>query len=211
VSETLAPPNANGSSNGSSNGAAPHHERDHARLIRQRIALIALIVIGAVWIFAIVWSVTVTTHSPERLDGASAATLSAACNDAQAQLKALPKSYPRLGADRVARIGQENAILSAMIMRFNQVHPPHSSPAKALQGWTRDWTNVVAARAKYAHDLQTLHRAELVLPATQGINPVTQRMDDFVRESHPYLDACFTTALQLDVVEGPRVYQKVTS
>jgi hypothetical protein len=209
VSETLAPPSSNGSANGS--GDEHTRRRDHARLVRQRITLIALIVIGAAWIFAIVWSVTVTTHSPERLDLSSAAALSSACNDAQAQLEALPNAYPRLGADRVARIERENVILGAMVARFDAVHPPHSSPAKALRGWSRDWTNVVAARAKYAHDLQTLHRAELVLPATQGINPVTQRMDDFVRESHPNLDACFTTALQLDVVEGPRVYQKVTS
>jgi hypothetical protein len=36
-------------------------------------------------------------------------------------------------------------------------------------------------------------------------------MDDFVRENHPNLDACFTAALQLEQFEGKRVYEKVTS
>jgi hypothetical protein len=207
VSDTLAPP--------SSNGAAKHRgndsEHDHARRIRSRIILITFIVIGAVWIFAIVWSVTVTTHSPERLDVASAASVSAACNDAQSQLKALPLSFPRLGADRVARIRRENTILTSMVARFGTIHPPRRTPATALKGWSGDWTRVIEARARYAHDLDTKHRAELVLPATAGIDPITQKMDDFVLENHPNLSACFTQALQLDVVEGQRVYQKVTS
>ena len=51
-----------------------------------------------------------------------------------------------------------------------------------------------------------------MLPTSKSgsLKPVTSNMDDYVRESHPNLDACFTEALQLDVVEGPREYQKVT-
>jgi hypothetical protein len=50
-----------------------------------------------------------------------------------------------------------------------------------------------------------------IYPASNAITPITQNMDDYVRESTPRLNACFTQALQLEVVEGPRVYEKVTS
>ena len=53
--------------------------------------------------------------------------------------------------------------------------------------------------------------ARLVLPANSGgLKPVTDRMDDFVRENHPDLDACFTESLALETVEGPREYKLQT-
>jgi len=50
-----------------------------------------------------------------------------------------------------------------------------------------------------------------ILPAVKAIKPITGHMDDFVRENNPRLDACFTEALQVETVEGPRDYRRVTS
>ncbi len=167
---------------------------------------VALIGVGIILAWTLVGS-----HSPERLSAADAARISAACNDAQAKLKALPNPSPVLGADRVARIRAENAILRTMTSRIAQVRPAAKTPAAALRGWTTDWVDVIDARERYANDLDTKHRAQLVLPASQGVKPVTENMDDYVRENHPNLDACFTEALQLDQVEGRREYKQVTS
>jgi hypothetical protein len=193
------------------NGAVTPPARDHGRVLRQRITIVALGLIAAAWIFAIIWSVTKTDQSPERMDDASAAQVSAVCNRAQQQLQALPLPFPKLGPDRVNRIRQENAILTNMVSRFAGITPRKPAPTTALRGWSQDWNRVIAARAQYATDLDTKHRARLIIPATGGIKPITDKMDDFVRENHPNLDACFTQALELDTVEGLREYKKVTS
>jgi hypothetical protein len=193
------------------NGAVTPPARDHGRVLRQRITIAALGIIAAAWIFAIIWSVTKTDQSPERMDGATAARVAGICNLAQQQLKVLPQPFPRLGADRVRRIREENVILTDMVSSFATITPQKSAPTVALRGWSQDWNRVIAARAQYATDLDTKHIARLVLPATAGIKPVTDKMDDFVRENHPNIDACFTQALELDTVEGPRVYKRVTS
>ena len=62
-----------------------------------------------------------------------------------------------------------------------------------------------------AHSKNPNAKVRFIYPATHAITPITSNMDDYVRESTPRLDACFTAALQLEVVEGLRVYQKVTS
>ena len=97
------------------------------------------------------------------------------------------------------------------------VHPKSSTQAAGLRGWTADWNRMIDARAVYATSLEALAhasnpnaRVRFIYPATHAITPITQNMDDYVRESTPRLDACFTAALQLEVVEGPRVYEKVT-
>jgi len=155
------------------------------------------------------------SRSPERLDASSAAALSAACNRAQAELEALPNPYPKLGADRVARIRAENDRLRAMVSDFATVHPAAKTPADAVQKWSADWGRMIDARARYADALEqsasTGAKVQFVYPAVNAIQPVTDQMDDFVRENHPNLNACFTPALQLEVVEGPRTYAKVTS
>ena len=101
-----------------------------------------------------------------------------------------------------------------VVARFETVHPRAKTPAAALQGWSADWGRMVDARGRYADDLAkaatTGAKVRLILPAVNAIKPVTNQMDDFVRENDPHLKACFTTALQLEVVEGPRDYQKVT-
>jgi hypothetical protein len=187
-----------------SDANAPSHRR-------RNITLVIVLVLVAAWAFAILWSVTVTSHSPERLQQSEAATVSSMCTAARTTLQALPNNFPRTGADRVERIRAENGVLTAMTTRFGTVRPEHSSPAKALKGWVTDWTSVIAARERYASDLESKQRARLVLPANSGgLKPVTDRMDDFVRENHPDLDACFTESLALDTVEGPRAYKLQT-
>jgi len=101
-------------------------------------------------------------------------------------------------------------VLRAMVRRFAEVRPRASTAAAAVRGWSDDWSKVVDARERYATDLETKKAAQFVLPATRGVKPVTKNMDDFVRENHPNLDACFTEGLALETVEGPRDYKKVT-
>jgi hypothetical protein len=175
------------------------------------LALLVMLVCAAI---ILGWTL-VGSHSPERLDNASASSVAAACDRAQAALKALPNPYPKLGAQRVQRIRAENQVLLQMVTELAAVHPASSTPATALQKWSADWGRMIDARARYADDLQrvagTTERVRFIYPAVNGIRPVTEQMDDYVRENHPHLDACFTTALQLEVVEGQRSYQKVTS
>jgi len=172
--------------------------------LKALLIFVAVLAVGIILAWTLVGS-----RSPERLDAAAAADLSAACNDAQAALKALPNPSPRSGPDRVARIRAENNALRTMVRRFGEVHTRGSTPAAAVSGWSDDWSKVVDARERYANDLETKNKAQFVLPATQGLKPVTQNMDDFVRENHPNLDACFADALALETVEGPRVYAAV--
>ena len=197
------------------NGAVHQNGKERARLIRLRLIVLAMVALGAVWVFAIVWSVTVTTHSPERLAVADAQSVVGVCSDAQQQLRALPLPYPKLGADRVTRLRAENTILRAMTARFGDTRPSSSTPAAALAGWSADWNRLIDARTRYADQLAAAandlsKKVKFVVPATGGVKPITERMDDFVRENHPDLDACFTTALQAEIVEGPRAYEKVT-
>lgn len=191
------------------NGAAtpPEGGRTHAPWEFIILMLfVALVGIGIILAWTLVGS-----HSPERLNAADATHISSICGDAQAQLKALPNPSPILGADRVARIRAENRILRSMVAQISEQRPAAKTPAAALRGWTTDWSNVIDARDRYATDLVTQGRAKFVLPASQGVKPITENMDDYVRENHPNLDGCFTDALSLETVEGPRVYKKVTS
>lgn len=196
-------------SNGAVHQAKPR--RSHPPwefLILTLFVLILCIGIVLGWTF-------VGSHSPEKLDPTSAAAVSAACDQAVAKLKAVPNSYPKLGADRVARVRAENVPLRAMVAQFATIHPKSKTPAVALAGWSSDWSRMIDARARYADDLEasakTGDQVRLIYPAVHAITPITQNMDDYVRESTPRLNACFTAALQLEVVEGPRDYEKVTS
>jgi hypothetical protein len=195
------------------NGAVHESGITGARRARRRIFLGAGIVLVGLWIFAIIWSVTVTSKSPERLDDAAAAAVAAACAEAREQLRSLPLPSPRAGADRVARIRAENDALRAMIVRFRAVEPTGSTPARALDGWSSDWEALVDARARYADDLQSVagsdDKVQFEVPAATGVKPVTERMDDFVRENNPDLDDCYAEALEAEQVEGERDYEDV--
>src|SRR5260221_8235934 len=196
-----------------SNGAVHHEERVRAHGPWEFLVLglfVAILCIGIILGWTLVGS-----HSPERLDGAAYAAVSAACDRAQATLKALPNPYPRLGADRVARVRAENVVLRAMLAQFATVQPSSKTPAAALRGWSHDWGRMVDARARYAGDLAksatTGAKVRLIYPAVNAIKPVTNQMDNFVPENDPHLKACFTEALQLEDVQGPRAYKRVTS
>ena len=196
-----------------SNGAA-HHDKPRRTHAPWEFLILTLFVLLLCVGIILGWTL-VGSHSPEKLDATSAAAISNACDQAVAELKTLPAEYPKVGAARVARVRAENVFLRDMVQQIAAVHPASSTPATAVQKWSLDWTRMIDARARYADDLQhaasTGARVRLIYPAVNAITPVTKQMDDFVRENHPRLDACFTTALQLDIVEGQREYKKVTS
>src|SRR5262245_30453115 len=202
-------PHSNGAGSNGARRSRPMHRMP--RIPRGWIIGGAILFV-AVWIFAIIWSVTVTPHSPERLDGAAAGDVEAACARARTDLKALPQlPNPAPGAARVERVRSENEIFDSMADRFDTIVPTESTPASALKQWTADWRRVIEARATYASDLETKERARLVIPAVRGIQPVTDKMDDFVREQSGRIGSCFTAALQAEIVEGARHYdEKVT-
>jgi hypothetical protein len=170
---------------------------------------VAILCIGIILGWTLIGS-----KSPERLDEQTAAPLANACESAQTALKALPNPAPTLGADRVARIRAENDIFTTMIAAFHQVRPTSPTEADALRLWADDWQKVVAARAKYADELAategTDDKVRFISPAGRGVKPITTNMDDYVRQSHPYLQPCFTKALELELVEGQREYKEVT-
>jgi hypothetical protein len=197
-------PHSNGAVTNGSGTSRP--KRRLPRIPRGLIIAGAVLFVG-VWIFAIIWSVTVTPNSPESLDDQAATDVEAACAGAMRELESLPElPDPAPGADRVALIREENEILTTMTTQLDAVDPTGSTPASALTQWTADWRRVIAARAKYATDLETERRARFVVPAARGIQPVTDKMDDFVREQSGRIDSCFTGALQAEVVEGIRQY-----
>lgn len=204
--EELEPPHPN--------GAMKHASARRAHAPWEFIILMLLVALVGVGII-LAWTL-VGSHSPERLDAKSAAEVNDACATAQATLRALPNPSPVSGADRVTRIRNEDEVLRAMVVRMRDVHPRDATPARAFEGWTTDWSRVIDARERYASDLDrtkaTGGKTQFVLPAsTSGsVKPVTSTMDDFVRENHPHLDACFTDALALSTVEGTRDYKKVT-
>jgi hypothetical protein len=173
---------------------------------------VALVCIGIILGWTIFGS-----KSPERLSRQTAAQLAAACDTAQSALKALPNPNPVTGADRVARIRAEDRVLGTMVQKFTDVDAGSPTKTQALRGWTDDWSRTIEAREQYAAKLEATRddptkKVQFILPTSKSgsLKPATSNMDDYVRESHPYLDACFTEALQLDVVEGPREYKKVT-
>ena len=201
-----------------SNGAVYHSEPERRTHAPWEFMILTLFVLVLCVGIILGWTL-VGSHSPERLDAASAAAVAAACDNAQAQLKQLPDPNPTgNGTERAARINAENVPLRAMVAQFATVHPSAKTPTAALVGWSADWGRMVDARVTYANALVKLAtssnpnaKVQFVFPAYNAIKPITDHMDDFVRENNPHLDACFTTALQIEVVEGPRVYEKVTS
>ena len=206
--DDIEPPHPNGAVHSSAD-SPPRPRRRHAPWEFTILMLfVALLGIGIILAWTLVGS-----HSPERLTATAGGTVSEACASAQRQLMALPNSFPRTGADRVARIRAEDAILRNMVAQIRQV-PVTGTPGAAVRGWTTDWANVIDARDRYASDLERDGRAQLILPSSAGgsdLKPVTTKMDDFVRENHPHIDACITSKLQLEQVEGPRVYGKDTT
>jgi hypothetical protein len=203
-----------------SNGAVHHDDDPPKRTHAPWEFLILTLFVLLLGIGIILGWTLVGSKSPEKLDAPTAAQVSAACDTAVAKLKALPDSDPTKenGTKRAARVRAENVPLREMVTEIAAVHPKSSTQAKGLEGWTKDWSRMIDARTVYATSLEELAnssnpdaKVRFIYPASNAITPITQNMDDYVRESTPRLNSCFTTALQLEIVEGPRVYEKVTS
>jgi len=174
----------------------------------RRIGL-ALFVVA--WIVAITYSVTAGGTSPERLDDASARTVESTCVTAQRALAGLqPLGERATPAETAARLDGENAIFDRMIDRLAAVHPAKKTPGVALRAWLGDWQRLIAARAHYAGDLRKEGRdARFVEPAYKGIAPIADKMNDWILEQGTRTGTCNTDALQVEVVNGPRKYEKI--
>ena len=151
-----------------SNGAVHHPpppRRGHAPwefiILGLFVAILCILIILG-------WTL-VGSHSPERLDQASAAAVSAACDKAQSQLKLLANPDPRQGADRVARIRAEDGPLQRDGHGVRGSASDVGDPGPALQAWSTDWGRMIDARARYADDLEhaagTDKKVRLIYPA----------------------------------------------
>ena len=161
------------------------------------------------WIVALTYSVTAGGTSPERLDDATAHVVESNCLTAQralARVSQLPGHAT--SAETATRLDRENAILSRMIHRQRELHPSKKSPAEALRAWLGDWQRLVAARHHYAGDLRTKGRdARFIEPAYKGVDPIADKMNNWILEQGTRTQTCNTDALQGEVVNGPRTYE----
>jgi len=193
------------------NGDSPHPPAERAGRPPWEFMILALF-IALICIAIILGWILFGSNSPERLDAGAAGSIDAACREAQTELAALPDLEPRGGAAVVARIRAENRVLRRMVAEIGTVRPADETQAAALRDWSADWAAVVAARENFTERLETEKRAKFVLPAETGsLKPVTGRMDDYVRQSHPMMDACLTESLRVEVVDTPRSYPDAES
>lgn len=188
------------------NGDSPHPPDGRGRRPPWEFMILALF-IALICVAIILGWTLFGSNSPERLDPTAAGAVETACREAQIELAALPGTEPVGGAAVVARIRAEDRILQRMIADIRTVRPADETQAAALREWSTDWAAVVAARETFTERLETEKRAKFVLPAeTGGLKPVTGRMDDYVRQNHPMVNACLTESLQVEVVDTPRSY-----
>jgi hypothetical protein len=178
------------------------------RSIRRYLIVGAFVLVGLAWGIAITYSVTVGGRSPERLTDPEARAVAGACRDAQHALENLPQVEARASfSDTADRVEREDAILTAMIQQIRTVHPGGRDPSVALNGWLSDWERLVTAREQYANDLRTGGAdARFVEPASDGVEPIANKMNDWTLEQGTRTDGCNTGVLQAEVVEGPRAY-----
>jgi len=190
------------------NGAVVTSPPAKTRSLRRRVMIAGLLAFGIAWAIAITYSVTAGGRSPERLTDADARTVNAACLDAQHALGRLePVGAHPTPADRADRVDGENAILTSMLEKIGAVHPTGKDPAAALTGWLGDWRKLIAARAHFVSDLRTKgNEARFVEPATKGVEPIVNKMNDWILEQGTRTDRCNTGELQAEVVEGERIY-----
>jgi hypothetical protein len=193
------------------NGIGPHATgADNKRLRRRKIVIAASILFVAAWVIALIYSVTAGGRSPERLNNADATVAETACKLAQSAMTALPPVGLHASIDvRSNRVSSEDAILTTMINQMRTLRPDSEAPKVALNAWLDDWEKLVVARQHYSHDLRTLGlNARFVEPAAVGIQPIADKMNDWILEQGTRTDACNTGQLQAEVVEGPRIYGK---
>jgi hypothetical protein len=168
---------------------------------------LALFVVA--WIVAITYSVTAGGTSPERLDDRAARTVESNCRAAQQALKTVPQlgNHPA-PAQTATRLDRENEILARMVQQQREVRPDKKTPTTALRAWLGDWQRLIAARDRYAEDLRTKGRdARFIEPAYKGVEPIADKMNDWILEQGTRTDTCQTDALQAEVVNGPRKYE----
>jgi hypothetical protein len=176
------------------------------RVNLRRIGL-ALFVVA--WIGALTYSVTAGGTSPERLDDPTARTVESNCRSAQRALAKLPQlvGHPT-PIETAARLDRENANLRDFLRRQQAVHPAKKTPAAALRGWLGDWERLIAARERYVDELRTKGRdARFIEPAYKGVEPIADKMNDWILEQGTRTNTCNTDALQAEVVNGPRKYE----
>jgi hypothetical protein len=160
------------------------------------------------WIGALTYSVTAGGSSPERLDDAAARTVEANCRAAQRALAALPQLGERANPEGVAtRLEREDAILGDMVDHQLEVRIAKQTPATALRAWLGDWQRLIVAREHYVTDLRTNGSdARFIEPAYKGVEPIADKMNDWILEQGTRTQTCHTDALQGEVVNGPRKY-----
>ena len=197
---TLEPPH--------SNGAVTTAEGAPRSALRKWVIIGACVVFIGAWAWALTYSVTTGGRSPERLDNSIATAAAHACVDAQHQLSALPQLTAKsTAAQSSARVSAEDRILSTMVARIRQLHPNQATPATALTDWLNDWQQLITARQHFASDLLTKgFTARFVEPATSGVDPIADKMNNWTLEQGTRTDACNTGELQAEVIGGPRVY-----
>jgi hypothetical protein len=129
-----------------------HPTDPRRRRRRRRIFVVVALIIAAAWAYAIWFSVT--RGSPEDLDAAATAEVSAACTSARDQLDALPDFTPQTtGTENVQLVRQENAIFDTMMRpsaKSNRPRPAREPPRR----WLDDWRNLGerAACRRPGHD-----------------------------------------------------------
>lgn len=192
------------------NGAGPTTGNPRKRSTRRRLVIGALVVFIGAWAVALVYSVTAGGRSPERLDDANARVVETACREAQRAMTALhPVDLHSTLDTRSRRVAGEDKILTAMIDRMRALRPHQDAPKAALNAWLDDWQRLVEARQHYANDLHTVGaHARFVEPAAAGIQPIADKMNNWILEQGTRTDSCNTGQLQAEVVEGPRIYGK---
>jgi hypothetical protein len=190
------------------NGAATP-ESTGTPTLRRRLMVGGLILFAAAWTVALIYSVTAGGRSPERLDDPTATVVATACIDAQRALTALPQvggseaSNPALAT----RVSSEDAIFTKMITDLRALRPKGKAPVIALTGWLGDWQSLVTARERFVSDIHTQGAAaRFVEPATQGIKPIADKMNNWTLEQGTRTDACNTGALQVEQIYGLRKY-----
>jgi len=190
------------------NGAPTTSGVTRSRNVRRYVIVGAFVLVGLAWAIAIAYSVTAGGRSPERLTDSEATVVAGACRDAQRSLAKLDQVDldASFGA-KADRVEQEDAIFAAMIEKIHTVQPDGHDPAVALKGWLTDWQRLVTARDQYVNDLRKNGAdARFVEPASDGVEPIANKMNDWILEQGTRTDGCNTGVLQVEVVEGARAY-----
>jgi hypothetical protein len=170
--------------------------------------IIGLSAFVGVWAFAFWYGAH--RPKPEPLDPTALRAANGACRSAVVALAAIPPvgTAPTVN-DRATRDRRENAVLTDLVTRLNTIRPIDHDGAKALAGFAADWQHLTAARERYVTALlSSPRRPQLFIPVDPTGAPVTIRMGEYARIHK--LDDCTPDSLQGEVVEGPRVYPRVS-